>query len=143
MHFLEKLWKMWEKYRDIKLVTTERRRNYLVSEPDYNRTKFFTEDLLAIETKKTQVLMNKPIYLGLLVLGIRQIVMHEFWYDFIKPKYGENARLCYIYKDSFIVNVETDDIYKDITEDVKTRFDTSNYEIDRLLPIGKIKIWLD
>ena len=84
--------------------------------------------------------MNKPIYLGLLVLGIRQIVMHEFWYDFIKPKYGENARLCYIYKDSFIVNVETDDIYKDITEDVKTRFDTSNYEIDRLLPIGKIKI---
>ena len=134
---------MWEKYRDIKFETTERRRNYLVSEPDYNRTKFFTEDLLAIETKKTQVLMNKPIYLGLLVLDIRQIVMHEFRYDFIKPKYGENARLCYIYKDSFIVNVETDDIYKDITEDVKTRFDTSNYEIDRPLPIGKIKNWLD
>ena len=52
MHFLKKLWKMWEKYRDIKFETTERRRNYLVSEPDYNRTKFFTEDLLAIETKK-------------------------------------------------------------------------------------------
>ena len=65
--------------------------------------------------------------------------MHEFWYDFIKPKYGENARLCYIYKDSFIVNVETYDIYRDITEDVKTRFDNSNYEIDRPLPIGKIK----
>ena len=52
MHFLKKLWKMWEKYRDIKFEATERRRNYLVSEPDYNRTKFFTEDLLAIETKK-------------------------------------------------------------------------------------------
>ena len=65
--------------------------------------------------------------------------MHEFWYDFIKPKYGENARLCYIYKDSFIANVETYDIYRDITEDVKTRFDNSNYEIDGPLPIGKIK----
>ena len=54
---------MWEMYRDIKLVTTERRRNYLVSEPDYNRTKFFIEDLLAIKMKKTQVLMKKPIYL--------------------------------------------------------------------------------
>ena len=87
---------MWEMYRDIKLVTTERRRNYLVSEPDYNRTKFFIEDLLAIKMKKTQVLMKKPIYLWLSVSNIRQIVMHEFWYDFIKPKYGENARLCYI-----------------------------------------------
>ena len=133
---------MWEMYRDIKLVTTERRRNYLVSEPDYNRTKFFII-LLAIEMKKTQVLMKKPIYLWLSVSNIRQIVMHEFWYDFIKPKYGENARLCYIYKDSFIVNVETYDIYRDITEDVKTRFDNSNYEIDRPLPIGKIKSWLD
>ena len=130
-------------YRDIKLVTTERRRNYLVSEPDYNRTKFFIEDLLAIKMKKTQVLMKKPIYLWLSVSNIRQIVMHEFWYDFIKPKYGENARLCYIYKDSFIANVETYDIYRDITEDVKTRFDNSNYEIDGPLPIGKIKSWLD
>ena len=67
------------KYRDIKLVTTERRRNYLVSEPNYHTTKFFTENLLATEMKKTQILMNKPIYLGLSILDISKTVMYEFW----------------------------------------------------------------
>ena len=67
------------KYRDIKLVTTERRRNYLVSEPNYHTTKFFTENLLATEMKKTQILMNKPVYLGLSILDISKTVMYEFW----------------------------------------------------------------
>ena len=57
------------------------------------------------------------------------MVMHEFWHDFVKPKYGENAKLCYMNKDSFIVHVKTEDINKDIAEDVKTRFDVSNYEL--------------
>ena len=56
------------KQRDIKLVATERRRNYLVSEPNYHITKFFTENLLAIEMKKTEILINKPVYLGLSIL---------------------------------------------------------------------------
>ena len=116
------------KHRDIKLVTTERRRNYLVSEPNYHTTKFFTETLLAIEMKKTEILMNKPVYLGLSILELSKILMYEFWYDYVKPKYGENAKLCYMDTDSFIVHVKTDDIYKDIAEDVETRFDTSNYE---------------
>ena len=59
------------KYRDIKLVTTERRRNYLVSEPNYHTTKFLTEHLLTIETKKTEILMNKPVYLGLSILELK------------------------------------------------------------------------
>ena len=67
------------KYRDIKLVTTERRRKYLVSEPNYHTTKFFTENLLATEMKKTQILMNKPVYLGLSILDISKTVMYEFW----------------------------------------------------------------
>ena len=116
------------KHRDIKLVTTERRRNYLVSEPNYHTTKFFTENLLAIEMRKTQILMNKPVYLGLSILDLSKTVIYEFWYDYVKPKYGENAKLCYMDTDSFIVHVKTDDIYKDIAEDVETRFDTSNYE---------------
>ena len=59
--------------------------------------------------------------------------MYEFRYDYVKPKYGENAKLCYMDTDSFIVHVKTDDIYKDIAEDVETRFDTSNFEIDHYL----------
>ena len=63
--------------------------------------------------------------------------MYEFWYDYIKSKYDENAKLCYMDTDSFIVHVKTEDIYKDIAGDVKTRFDSSNFELDRPLPNGK------
>ena len=66
--------------------------------------------------------------------------MYEFWYDYVKPKYGENAKLCYMDTDSFIVHVKTDDTYKDIAEDVEKRFDTSNFEIDRPLPKEKKKV---
>ena len=93
------------KYRGIKLVTTERRRNYLVSEPNYYTTKFFTENSLIVEMKKTQILMNKPVYLGLSILDLSKTVMYEFWYDYVKPKYGENAKLCYMDTDSLIVHV--------------------------------------
>ena len=78
------------KQRDIKLVTTEARRNYFVSEPNYHTIKFFPENLLAIEMKKktTEILMNKLIYLGLSIL---EIVMYEVWYNYIKPKYEAKA----------------------------------------------------
>ena len=82
--------------------------------------------------------MNKPVYLGLSILDLSKTVMYEFWYDYVKPKYGENAKLCYMDTDSFIVHVKTDDIYKDIAEDVETGFDTSNYGMDRPLSIRKI-----
>ena len=127
------------KHRNIELVITERRRNYLVSEPTSHPTKFFTESLLAIEIKKTQILMSKPVCLGLSILDLSKTLMHEFWYDYVKPKYGENATLCYMDTDSFNVYIKTHDIYKDIAGDVETRFDTSNIEIDRPLPKGKNK----
>ena len=67
--------------------------------------------------------------------------MYEFWYDYIKPKYGDKARLCYMDTDSFLMHIKTDDFYKDIAIDVEKWFDTSHYEEKdkRLLPIGKIK----
>ena len=80
------------KHRNIKLVTTERRRDYLVSEPNYHSTKFFTENLLAIEMRKFQILMNKPVYLGSSILDLSKTAMYEFWYDYVKLKYGENAK---------------------------------------------------
>ena len=98
------------KHRDIKLVTTERRRNYLLSEPNFTTTKFFTEKLLAIEMKKTEIFMNKAPYLGLSRLELSKIFMHEFWHDYIKPKYRENAKLYYMDTDSFILYIKLDDI---------------------------------
>ena len=74
-------------HRDMKLVTTYKRRNQLASEPNYHTTKYFSENLMAIEMKKTKVKMNKPIYLGMSILDISKTLMHEFWYDYIKPKY--------------------------------------------------------
>ena len=128
---------VFAKYRDVKLVITKRRRNYLVSEPNYYNTIFFAENSLAIEMKKTQTTMNNLVYLGLSTLHLSKTVTYEFWYDYLEPKYGENAKVCYVDTDSFIVHVKTDNIYKDIAENVDTRFDTSNYEIDRPLPKRK------
>ena len=89
------------KHRDIKLVTTDKRRNQLASEPNYHTTKYFSENLMAIEMKKTKVKMNKPIYLGMSILDISKTLMYEFWYDYIKPKYQGKAKLCYMDTDSF------------------------------------------
>ena len=87
--------------------------------------------------EKTEILMNKPVHLGLSILELSKILMYEFLYDYVKPKYGEKAKLCYMDTDSFIVYIKTDDIYKDIAKDVETRFDTSNYQLDRPLPRAK------
>ena len=83
--------------------------------------------------------MNKPVYLGLSTLKLSKILMYQFWYDYLKPKYGENGNLCYVDAESFIVHVTTDDAYKDIAVDLETRSDTSNFEIDRPLIKGTNK----
>ena len=106
------------KHRNIKLVTTDNRKNQLVSEPNYHTAKWFSEDLLATEIKKIKVKMNKPVYLSLSILEITKTLMYEFWYDYIKPKYQNNAKLCYVDADSFIVHIKTEDFYKDIVDDV-------------------------
>ena len=95
------------KHRDIKLVTTDKRRNQLASEPNYHTTKYFSENLMAIEMKKTKVKMNKPIYLGMSILDISKTLMYEFWYDYIKPKYQDKAKLCYMDTDSFAIYIKT------------------------------------
>ena len=89
--------------------------------------------------KRMKVKMNKPIYLGLSILDISKILMYEFWYDYMKPKYNDKVKLCYMDTDSFVMNIKTKDVYKDIANDVEDRFDTSNYEVDRPLPTGKNK----
>ena len=127
------------KHRDIKLVTTNERRGKLVSEPNYHTINYISEDLSIIEMNKTKVKMNKPIYLGLSILEISEILMYEFRYDYMKPKYNDNVKLCYMDTDSFIMNIKTEDFYEDVANDVEKRFDTSNYEVDRPLSTGKNK----
>ena len=127
------------KHRDIKIVTTDKKRSKLVSEPNYHTINYISEDLSIIEMKRTKVKMNKPIYLGLSILEISKILMCEFWYNYMKPKYIDNVKLCYMDTDSFVMNIKREDFYKDIANDVEKKFDTSNYEVDGPLPIGKNK----
>ena len=128
------------KHRDIKLVTTDKKRSKLVSEPNYHTINLISEDLSIIEMKKTKVKMNKPIYLGLSILEISKTLMYEFWYGYMKPKYyNDNVKLCYMDTDSFIMNIKANDFYEDIANHVENRFDTSNYEVNRPLPTGKNK----
>ena len=75
------------KDRDIELVTTDKKRNQLASEPNYHTTKYFLKNMMTIEMKKAKVKMNKPIYLLMLLFNISKILMYEFCYDSIKPKY--------------------------------------------------------
>ena len=82
------------KYRDIKLVTTDKKKNQLASEPNHCTPKHFSENLTAIEMKKTKVKMNKPIYLRMSILDISKILMYAFWFDYIKLEYRDRAKLC-------------------------------------------------
>ena len=127
------------KHRDTKLVTTDKRRDQLLSETNYHTTKWFSENLLAIEMKKMKIKMNKPVYLGLSIVKISKTLMYQFWYEYIKSKYCYNVKLCYMDTDSFILHVKTEDFYEDVAGNVEKRFDTSNYECDRALPKGKNK----
>ena len=134
------------KHRDIKLVTTDKRRNQLASEPNYHTAKYFSENLLAIGMKKTKVKINKPVYLGMSILDISKTLMYEFWYDYIKPKYQDKAKLCYMDTDSFIIHIKTKDFYEDIANDVEKWFNSTNYDEcnsiendKRPLPVGKNK----
>ena len=128
-------------HRDIKLITSDKRRKRLVSKPNYHSHKKFSDHLMAIEMKKTRVKMTKPLYLGMSILDISKILMYEFWYNYIIPKYGDRAKLCYTDTDSFIIYIKTEDFFEDISNDVERWFDTSNYDKNdkRPLPIGKNK----
>ena len=122
-------------HRDFKLVATEEQRSKLVSEPNYHTTKYFRENLLEIEMKKTKVTMNKPLYLGMTILDISKTLMYKFWYDYIKPKYGDKAKLCYTDTDSFIIHIFTENFFEGIAGDIERWFDTSNHDENNKRPL--------
>ena len=129
------------KHRDIRLVNTDSKRSKLPCEPNYYSTNHISEDLLIMEMKKRDIYiyMNNPLYLGQTILDHSKMLMYEFWYDYLRPKYDDKIKLCYMDTDSFIIYVETEDFYKDISNDVNKWFDTSNYSKDINRPLKKGK----
>ena len=105
-------------HRDIKLVTRNEQRKRYVSRPNYHASKQFGEDLTAIEMRKTNIFMNKPVYLGQATLDISKILMYEFYYDYLESKYKDKVKLCYMDTDSFVLHIKTEDFYEDIASDV-------------------------
>ena len=112
---------------DVKLVNTEEKLRKLVAKPNFRSRKIFSENLVSVHMKKTSLTMNKPIYLGMCILELSKTIMYDFHYNYIKPKYGEKAKLLFTDTDSLMYEIETEDFYKDISGDVKDRFDTSDY----------------
>ena len=127
------------KHRNIKLVTTEEKYLRTVMKPNFKSGVPFGENLMGSEMGKIKVVMNKPVYLGQAILDLSKIVMYEFHYEYMVPKYGlEKLKLCYMDTDSQVYDIKTEDFYEDIANDVEARFDTSGYSKTdfRPLPIG-------
>ena len=123
------------KHRDIYIVNNDKKRSILASEPNFYATKYISDDLLVMELKKRELYMNKPIYLGQAILDISKTLMYEFWYDYIKPLYGDRVKLNYKDTDSFVMLVNTEDIYADISKDIEKWFHTSNIDKNDNIPI--------
>ena len=126
------------KHRNIKLVNNKEEYLKTVMKPNFKSGTLFGDDLMGCEMGKVKVVINKPVYLGQAILDLSKIIMYEFHYDYMIPKYGENIKLCYMDTDSYIYDIKTEDFYKDIAGDVEARFDTSGYK-DIPLPVGKNK----
>ena len=125
------------KRADVHLVNDEKRAARLTSRPNFKHLTIFNEDLCAIEMKKTKIIYNKPVYLGMCILDLSKTLMYDFHYNYIKPKYGEKAKLLFTDTDSLAYEIETEDFYKDISDDVERLFDTSNYPKDHpIIPSG-------
>ena len=125
------------KHRNIKLVTTEEKYLRTVMKPTFKSGVLFGENLMACKMGKIKVVMKKPVYLGEAILDLSKIVMYEFHYDYMVPKYGlEKLKLCYMDTDSLVYDIKTEDFYEDIADDVPARFDTSGYCPNRPLPVG-------
>ena len=112
---------------NIKLVNTGEQFKKLSAKPNYQSRKIFNKNLIAVHMKKTSLTMDKPVYLGMTILDLSKTLMFDFHYKYIKPKYGDKAKLLFTDTDSFLFELQTEDFYKDISGDVRDRFDTSNY----------------
>jgi hypothetical protein len=131
---------------DIRLVNSEEKARKLISKPNYEGCTIFSENLVAIHMGRTKLKYDKPIYLGMSILDVSKNLMYDFHYDYIKEKYGVDAKLLFTDTDSLMYEIETEDFYEDIKDDIHTMFDTSNFpkehplfSIENMKVIGKFK----
>ena len=126
------------KHRNIKLVNNEQDYLRAVMRPNFKSGTLIGPDLMGCEMGKIKVVMNKPVYLGQAILDFSKIVMYEFHYHYIKCKYSDDKlKLCYMDTDSLTYDIQTNDFYEDIADDVESRLDTSDYNDNRSLQVGK------
>ncbi len=123
---------------DIKIVRTngddkeKEQIRKIIAKPNYNRAVIFSEDLSALHVHKTRMKLNKPVYVGMCVLDLSKHLMYNWYYNKLKQKYGENCTLLYTDTDSLLVDIKTEDAYKDMFE-MKDEYDTSDYPADHPL----------
>ena len=115
---------------DIRLITDQKDLVKLVAKPNYDRCTIFDENLIAVHMKRTKLMYNKPIYLGMCILDLSKTLMYDFHYNYIKKKYAEKASLLFTDTDSLAYEIKSLDFYADITTDVKSKFDTSDFPKD-------------
>ena len=115
---------------DIRLVTRVSQAKRLTCKPNYQHHTIFSKNLAAVHMKKVSLKFNKPVYLGMSILDLSKTLMYDFHYNYIKLKYGDNAKLLFTDTDSLAYEIQTEDFYRDISSDVELRFDTSNYPKD-------------
>ena len=123
---------------DIRLVNDRRKAKKLSAKPNFKHLTIFDEDFVSIHMKRTKIFFNKPVYCGMTILDLSKTLMYDFHYNYIKPKFGEKAKLLFTDTDSLCYEIETEDLYKDINPDVDQKFDTSNFEKDHIsgIPTG-------
>lgn len=117
---------------DIKLVNSETTLRKYVSKPSFQRCQIFNEDLVGVENKQINLLLNKPVYVGCTILELSKIVMYDFHYNVMQKRYGDQVNLLFTDTDSLCYEIFTDDIYEDMRQ-FQHCFDTSNYSKDNPL----------
>ena len=112
---------------DIRLISSDKVAQKLAAMPNFDRCAIFDENIIAVHMKKTKLYFNKPVYLGMIILNLSKSLMYDIHYNYIKTKYGDNAKLLFTDTDSLAYEIRTKDFYKDINPDIVKRFDTSDY----------------
>ncbi|MEW8190510.1 MAG: hypothetical protein AB2766_14525, partial [Candidatus Thiodiazotropha endolucinida] len=132
---------------DVKLVRSheEDKLRRLIASPAFARANIFDDDLAAIQVHKSNLVLNRPVYVGMSILDLSKHLMYDFYYNQLKTQYGESCQLLYTDTDSLLLEIETEDVYKDMAQN-QTLYDTSDYPQDHPLyssankkVLGKLK----
>ena len=122
-------------HKDMKLGTSKKKHQKYVLKPNFKNGYPFSKYFFAAEMGKTEIKMNKPVYLGQLILDLSKLLMYEFYYDYMRPRYGSKFMLCYMDTDGFVYEIETKYFYRDIAKDLEKRFGRSGYSKDKIRPL--------